>query len=421
MNKIRGNVVGTPMKRPDFNQTDPKKSDYILNNPLPILTEEDEGKILLVRDGKLVAIRNSFVEGEGLSIKTINGGKLKFFVGTEEEYKALPEEEKENLFALFTDDTSQAEFDTLKSDVAELQSGAMTLYGGTKIIEGDLNDYITEGNYYIQSNDEMKNVAHTPTPNAGILKVLSGLGAKSTLYGEWKYLVQIFITHNCEMFIRHYYQGSWCTWKQFAGDGSHATTAGHATTADLAGHATTADTAGYATTAGHSTTSGRLRGVDNNLNETNNYAAFQFNRNSDGKHRLIRWNMDGTSSSDMWIRYAENADLADFASESGSVKQNVKNITIYANSQSINNVSLGDGCYIFTASPYKGTYVLWVKAGKSTVSSLNFVDNKHVAIQCTTGSDSLSRLTLVYYSNGEWTPYSEAYDVTLSFVPITKP
>lgn len=52
--KIRGNTVGTPMKRPDFNQTDPKKSDFIKNNPLPQITEEDEGKVLIVDDGKFV-------------------------------------------------------------------------------------------------------------------------------------------------------------------------------------------------------------------------------------------------------------------------------------------------------------------------------------------------------------------------------
>lgn len=52
--KIIGNTVGTTMKRPDFNQTDPKKSDYIKNNPLPPITEEDEGKALVVKDGGLV-------------------------------------------------------------------------------------------------------------------------------------------------------------------------------------------------------------------------------------------------------------------------------------------------------------------------------------------------------------------------------
>lgn len=113
---------------------------------------------------------------------------------------------------------------------ADIAAG-VTLYGGTEIDGGDLDDYITEGNYYIQSNDNMKKVAHVPNANAGVLKVLSGLGGKSNIYGEWKYLVQIFITHNCEMFIRHYYKGSWCLWKQFAGDGSHATSADSATTA----------------------------------------------------------------------------------------------------------------------------------------------------------------------------------------------
>lgn len=52
--KIRGNMLSTNMKRPDFHQTKASKSDYILNNPLPILKAEDEGKCLLVKDGKIV-------------------------------------------------------------------------------------------------------------------------------------------------------------------------------------------------------------------------------------------------------------------------------------------------------------------------------------------------------------------------------
>lgn len=61
--KIRGNTVGTPMKRPDFNQTNPKKSDYIKNNPIPVeLTEEDEGKILRVKDRKWCAVKIAYVE-----------------------------------------------------------------------------------------------------------------------------------------------------------------------------------------------------------------------------------------------------------------------------------------------------------------------------------------------------------------------
>lgn len=278
MSKIRGNVVGTPMKRPDFNQTDPKKSDYILNNPLPIITEEDEGKILLVKDGKLVAIRNSFVEGEGLSIKTVNGGKLKFFVGTEEEYKALPDEEKENLFALFTDDTSQAEFDTLKDS-------AMTLYGGTFIPSGsDLNDYITEGNYYIPDNNTARGISNVPIGEGGQLKVLSGVGHRQVENAEYYYIIQMYVAINARMYIRHFVRAStnswWTNWEQFAGHGSHATTADFAT---------------------------RLELVNENFQRTGAYVGVQSNRNGDGKHRIIRWNTDGTSADDMHIKYADSA------------------------------------------------------------------------------------------------------------------
>lgn len=63
--KIRGNTVGTPMKRPDFNQTNPKKSDYILNNPIPQVTEKDEGKILQVKDGKWSAVEDTGAKAEG--------------------------------------------------------------------------------------------------------------------------------------------------------------------------------------------------------------------------------------------------------------------------------------------------------------------------------------------------------------------
>lgn len=42
MSVIRGNTVGTPMPRPDWNQSDPKKADYILNKP-NIEANEDGG------------------------------------------------------------------------------------------------------------------------------------------------------------------------------------------------------------------------------------------------------------------------------------------------------------------------------------------------------------------------------------------
>ena len=49
--KIIGATVGTPMKRPDFNQDDPKKSDYIKNKPAPIIPITQTAYDALVSSG----------------------------------------------------------------------------------------------------------------------------------------------------------------------------------------------------------------------------------------------------------------------------------------------------------------------------------------------------------------------------------
>lgn len=55
---IRGDTVGTTSPRPDFNQNNPRKADYIKNRPLdrllPDITSDDNGKGLKVKDGKWV-------------------------------------------------------------------------------------------------------------------------------------------------------------------------------------------------------------------------------------------------------------------------------------------------------------------------------------------------------------------------------
>ena len=53
---VRGNTVGTTTPRPNFDQDNSKKADYILNRPLdrllPSVTADDDFKIPIVKDGK---------------------------------------------------------------------------------------------------------------------------------------------------------------------------------------------------------------------------------------------------------------------------------------------------------------------------------------------------------------------------------
>lgn len=100
--KIRGNMVGTTMKRPDFNQTDERKSDYIKNNPIPAITEGDEGKALVVRNGAF-----AFGDVAGGDSNPVTQGQYVLLeeITTEEEltqYEYIPKNNgKKNLKAVF--------------------------------------------------------------------------------------------------------------------------------------------------------------------------------------------------------------------------------------------------------------------------------------------------------------------------------
>lgn len=59
-------------------------------------------------------------------LKTINGTMLRFFVGTQAEYEALPSEDKNNLFAIITNDTTkvgiETAIETLQNELTELSN-----------------------------------------------------------------------------------------------------------------------------------------------------------------------------------------------------------------------------------------------------------------------------------------------------------
>lgn len=66
--KIIGVTVGTTSPRPNWAQSNTRKSDYIKNKPeqdLPNVTAADDGKILQVVDGKWQAKQIPYAEEVG--------------------------------------------------------------------------------------------------------------------------------------------------------------------------------------------------------------------------------------------------------------------------------------------------------------------------------------------------------------------
>jgi hypothetical protein len=79
-----------------------------------------------VSTGRIRDIDTGFIQ----TIKTINGTPLKFFVGTQAEYDVLSEGQKQNLFAIITNDTAKegitATIETLQNALTELERLVMS-------------------------------------------------------------------------------------------------------------------------------------------------------------------------------------------------------------------------------------------------------------------------------------------------------
>lgn len=75
-----------------------------------------------VNEGTISNIDTGFVQ----TVKTINGHALKLFVGTQAEYDELTAAQKENLFAIITNDTTKEGFsnaiETLRADLTSLET-----------------------------------------------------------------------------------------------------------------------------------------------------------------------------------------------------------------------------------------------------------------------------------------------------------
>lgn len=84
-----------------------------------------------VATGKIGECDTGFIT----TIKTINNKALKFFVGEQSEYNALTEEQKSNLFAIITNDTTK---EGIENAIRELSERADTLEAWkTSVMGGD--------------------------------------------------------------------------------------------------------------------------------------------------------------------------------------------------------------------------------------------------------------------------------------------
>lgn len=82
-----------------------------------------------VNEGTIGDIDAGFIT----TVKTINGLPLKFFVGPQATYDALSDEEKENVFAIITNDTTRAgileAIENLKNSIIALEKAIAETYG----------------------------------------------------------------------------------------------------------------------------------------------------------------------------------------------------------------------------------------------------------------------------------------------------
>lgn len=97
------------------------------NCRFPAMTKEQTLTAIMqaVNEGTIGNIDAGFIT----TIKTINGTPLKFFVGNQAEYEALTDEQKVNLFALITNDTTQegiiSAVENLQEDYTQLRGGLL--------------------------------------------------------------------------------------------------------------------------------------------------------------------------------------------------------------------------------------------------------------------------------------------------------
>ena len=96
-----------------------------------VLSEVD----FLTSDEKTIHRDPSTGKASVMAIKTVDGSLLHMFVGTQAEYEKLTEAQKQNLFAIITDDTAKEDF---QKDIEGLKDGSVVAGKAASLTAGAL-------------------------------------------------------------------------------------------------------------------------------------------------------------------------------------------------------------------------------------------------------------------------------------------
>lgn len=116
-----------------------------------------------VNEGTIGDIDAGFITG----VRTVNGATMRFFIGSQFEYEALPREDKQNLFAIITNDTTQEAFaKTLEELASEVQTKANKLVAPKEIPTKVLT---AKGYYYLSATYVRDDGNELNTSNFGLM------------------------------------------------------------------------------------------------------------------------------------------------------------------------------------------------------------------------------------------------------------
>lgn len=206
------------------------KSGQIINVSLAELLQKTIARAIADKEGN--DITSTYVTKAMLSelvsnidslgtITTVNGIKLRFFVGTKAAYDALPEKDKTNVFAVMTDDKSKEVFDSMVKNVTDILNGTIAVEKSnsvvTKIIHtsDELMQIVTTPNqsvfFALPTEHEIYLVDNYGEDNASNVLRLAG-AARGWLAGANDYMLVSFSPNIANGFYFCYYNSNTKHW-----------------------------------------------------------------------------------------------------------------------------------------------------------------------------------------------------------------